>query len=79
MLLLIAQLGISAFGCAAFLFITKEPRWCQITGTVLGLISNPFWWMMMVATEQWITIPVHLAYTYGWISLAHKLWKTRGA
>ena len=76
-LLLVAQLGISIFGCAAFVFVTQESRRNQLIGTVLGLVSNPFWWMMVIATEQWYTIPVHLTYTYGWTSKAWRLWKTR--
>lgn len=73
-----SQIGISIFGCAAFLMVTRETRRLQIAGTVCGLISNPFWWMMVVATQQWITIPLHAAYTYGWISKAYRLWSSRG-
>ncbi|MEO2036909.1 MAG: hypothetical protein ABGZ35_32945, partial [Planctomycetaceae bacterium] len=75
-MLLIAQWGVSIFGCAAFLLILSEQRRHQIAGTICGLASNPFWWLMMVATEQWITIPVHAAYTYGWWSKAWQLWRT---
>ena len=76
-MLLIAQIGIAAFGCAAFLLVTQDSRRAQIVGTVCGLASNPFWWLMVIITEQWLTIPVHLAYTYGWISKAYRLWITR--
>ena len=74
MLLTIAQIGISIFGCTAFLFVTRETERDQKIGTILGLISNPFWWLMMVVTAQWITIPVHLMYTYGWVRKAYVLW-----
>ena len=76
-MLLYAQLGISIFGCTAFLLVTREDRRLQVAGVVFGLISNPFWWLMVVATEQWITVPVHLAYTYGWFSKAWRLWRSR--
>jgi hypothetical protein len=72
-----AQIGISVFGCAAFLMVTRETRRLQIAGTICGLLSNPFWWMMVIATEQWVTIPLHLAYTYGWWSKAYRLWSSR--
>jgi hypothetical protein len=75
-MLTVAQWGISVFGVVAFLLIIREERRCQIAGTIFGIISNPFWWLMMVATEQWITIPVHAAYTYGWCSKAWQLWKS---
>ena len=76
-MLFYAQLGISVFGVLAFLLVTREERRYQILGTVFGLISNPFWWMMVIATEQWLTVPVHLAYTYGWVSKAYRLYQQR--
>ena len=74
MLLTIAQIGIALFGCAAFLLVTRETEKSQKIGTTLGLISNPFWWMMVIATSQWITIPIHALYTYGWLRKAYVLW-----
>lgn len=71
----IAQLGISVFGLAAFLLVTRESRRCQILGTVFGLLSNPFWWLMVFATEQWLTVPLHAGYTYGWLSKAIRLYR----
>ena len=76
--LTIAQIGMSVFGCLGFLLVTREERRAQVAGVVCGLLSNPFWWIMVVATEQWITVPLHLAYTYGWYSKAFRLWKTCG-
>lgn len=76
-MLTIAQIGISVFGCAAFLMVTRDSRKFQVAGAICGLVSNPFWWMMVVSTQQWLTIPVHLAYTYGWVSKAYRLWKSR--
>lgn len=70
----IAQLGISLFGSVAFLLVTRETERCQKLGVVFGFLSNPFWWIMVVATRQWVTIPVHLLYTYGWIRKAYVLW-----
>lgn len=73
-MLQIAQLGISLFGCVAFLLVLREEPRAQRWGVVFGLISNPFWWLMVVATAQWITIPLHCLYTYGWL---RKAWKLR--
>lgn len=70
-LLGIAQIGISLFGSAAFLLVTQEKEKYQRWGVALGLLSNPFWWIMVFSTGQYITIPVHLLYTYGWL---RKLW-----
>lgn len=77
MMLTIAQCGISVFGVVAFLLVTRDNRRDQAIGVICGLISNPFWWMMVIATHQWIAIPVHVAYTYGWYAKAYRLWKTK--
>lgn len=77
MWLQIAQLGISIFGLAAFLLVTQESRRAQMWGTIFGLLSNPFWWLMVVTTEQWLTVPVHLGYTWAWWSKAWRLWRSR--
>ena len=73
-LLDIAQIGISLFGCTAFLLVTRETEKLQKAGVIFGLISNPFWWMMVFSTGQYISIPVHLLYTYGWLRKAYVLW-----
>lgn len=76
-LLDIAQIGIGIFGSAAFLLVTREEQGAQKAGVVLGLMSNPFWWLMVVSTGQWITITVHALYTYGWLRKAYMLWWRR--
>lgn len=74
--LLIAQLGKSCFGCPAFLLVLSEKKKHQRLGTILGLCSNPFWWTMVIATEQWVAVPIHLMYTFGWLRKAYMLfWK----
>lgn len=73
----IAQLGITIFGCAGFLLVTRDCRKQQAVGVACGLIANPFWWIMVIHTQQWIAIPVHVAYTYGWYAKAFRLWRAR--
>jgi hypothetical protein len=70
----IAQIGISLFGATSFLLVTRETEKLQKLGVVFGLLSNPFWWLMVFITGQWITIPVHLLYTYGWLRKLYVLW-----
>jgi len=70
----ISQIGISIFGATAFLLVTRETKKLQKLGVVFGLLSNPFWWIMVIVTEQWYTIPVHLLYTYGWLRKLYILW-----
>jgi len=70
----IAQTGIAIFGSLSFLFILSDDKWNQKIGTVLGLVACPFWWAMAIATEQWITLPVHTLYTCGWLYKSYQLW-----
>jgi hypothetical protein len=73
MLDLIAQLGIGIFGPAAFICSMSEQRKWKIIGVVLGWVSQPFWYMMLVLTEYWYTTPVHVAYTIGWVLRTYNL------
>jgi hypothetical protein len=73
-LLEIAQIGITLFGVTAFLLVTRETEKQQKLGVIFGFCSNPFWWLMVFVTGQYISIPVHLLYTYGWIRKARVLW-----
>lgn len=70
----ISNAGISIFGVAAFLLVLQDSTKLKKLGTILGIISNPFWWAMIIITDQWLTIPVHLCYTGGWIFNVYKLW-----
>lgn len=49
--LTIAQIGMSVFGCLGFLLVTREERKAQVAGVVCGLLSNPFWWIMVVGEQ----------------------------
>ncbi len=74
LILFVSQIGMSIFGCPAFLLVIREEKKYQKLGAIFGLLSNPFWWGMMIVTEQWWTIPIHLLYTYGWINKIYELW-----
>lgn len=71
--LTIAQIGVSVFGSVAFLLVLSEQKRRQKIGVIFGLISNPFWWWSVIATEQWMTVPVHMLYTFGWYHKAYNL------
>jgi len=70
----VAQIGISVFGCTSFLLVLSENRKRQKIGAMLGLFSGLFWYTMMVCTGTYLMLPVHLMYTFGW---AKKLFELR--
>ncbi len=72
--LVLSNLGISLFGCPAFILVIRDSLKLQKLGVFLGLCSNPFWWWMIIITDQWFTLPIHLMYTLGWFDKAYRLW-----
>lgn len=70
----ISNIFITLFGCPAFLLVIQDHVKLQKIGTILGFMSNPFWWWMMYLTCQWYTLPIHLLYTWGWFDKAYRLW-----
>ena len=77
MMFIFLQLGISVFGALSFILVTQEGRRAQELGVIYGLIAIPFWYGAAIYTEQWLTVPMHMLYTYGWVSKAVRLYHKR--
>ncbi|MCX6726185.1 MAG: nicotinamide mononucleotide transporter [Candidatus Shapirobacteria bacterium] len=60
---IIAQIGISIFGVAAIILVAKKNKW----GFVLGLISQPFWYITSFVNKQWGIFFLTIVYTGSWI------------
>ena len=63
MLDIIAQVAITLFGTSAILFIAKKNKW----GFVLGLASQPFWFITAYIHEQWGVFLTAIIFTINWI------------
>ncbi|MFA5076529.1 MAG: hypothetical protein WC480_03895 [Patescibacteria group bacterium] len=62
MLDLITQIGIAVFGASAIFLVAKKNKW----GFVLGLCSQPFWFMTTIIHKQWGILLLSIIYTFNW-------------
>ncbi len=59
---LISQIAIGLFGISAIILVAKKNKW----GFVLGLISQPFWYITSYMNKQWGIFAHSLVYTFNW-------------
>lgn len=71
-LYIFAQVMISVFSSVGFVLVVRESRRLQTIGAVCGCIGVPFWWVTIIHTEMWYTLPIHTLYTWAW---GDKLWR----
>ncbi|MDO8655330.1 MAG: nicotinamide mononucleotide transporter [bacterium] len=60
---IISQIGIATLGVAAIILVAKKNRW----GFVLGLLSQPFWFITSFINEQWGIFFLSIIYMGSWI------------
>lgn len=58
----IAQIGITIFGVSAIILVAKKNKW----GFVLGLISQPFWFITSFINHQWGVFFLSIIYVFSW-------------
>jgi nicotinamide riboside transporter PnuC len=58
----IAQIGIAVFGISAIILVAKKSKW----GFVLGLLSQPFFFITTVINKQWGLFFLSVIYTLSW-------------
>lgn len=63
MLRTIAQVGIFVFGTSSILLLSYKNKW----GTVLGIISQPFWFTAAILDKQWGVLLTNVIYLIVWI------------
>ncbi len=59
----ISQIGINVFGIVAIVLVARKNKW----GFVSGLISQPFWFVMVYTSKQWGLLPICIIYLVSWI------------
>ncbi|MCD4704993.1 nicotinamide mononucleotide transporter family protein [bacterium] len=59
---LISQIGISFFGVSAIILVAKKNKW----GFILGLMSQPFWFITSYINKQWGVFFLSIIYTFSW-------------
>ena len=59
----VAQVGITIFGISAIILVAKKNKW----GFVMGLLSQPFWFITSFVNQQWGIFFVSIIYAGTWI------------
>ena len=59
---LIAQIGVSIFGIAAIVLVSRKNKW----GFLFGLLSQPFWFITSFVNKQWGVFFLTIIYTFSW-------------
>ena len=59
----IAQFGMFIFGISAILLVALKNKW----GFVMGLISQPFFFITSYINRQWGLFFLSIPYTFTWI------------
>lgn len=59
---LISQVCIFIFGVGSIILVARKNKY----GFVLGLISQPFWYITAFEHQQWGVFLLNFAYTFSW-------------
>jgi nicotinamide riboside transporter PnuC len=60
---LIANIGMPLFGLPAIFLVSRKNKW----GFVLGLLSQPFFFMTSYTNHQWGLFFMSILYSLNWI------------
>ncbi len=60
---LISQIAIAIFGVSSIFLVARKNKW----GFVLGLLSQPFWYITSFIHKQWGIFFLSIAYTAVWL------------
>lgn len=59
---IISQIGIFVFGTSAIFLVSKKNKW----GFILGMLSQPFWYVTAFKNDQWGIFFMNIVYTITW-------------
>ena len=59
---LISQIAIAVLGLASIFLVAKKIKW----GFVLGLATQPFWFITSYLNGQWGVFVLSIGYTFVW-------------
>jgi hypothetical protein len=59
------QIGLSVCGLLAIYFVNRTDKY-QKYGSLFGIIGQPFWFIAMWRSEQWVPFFLSIVYTYSW-------------
>jgi len=75
LLFILAQIGVGLLAPLAFFLVLRTSVKAQAYGVVVGWLSQPCWYATVYFTDQWLTLPVHMFYTYVWVDKTCRMFK----
>ena len=72
-LLTIAEVMIFVLGSLAVFLLNTNSRWSKY-GAIVGLLSEPFWFLSAWASESWGIFAVSFIYTLSYILGVYSFW-----
>jgi hypothetical protein len=69
----ISQIGIIIFGASAIWFVSRREKWRR-WGYLLGILSQPFWFISAYQSKQWGIFLLSVWYTYSWTQGIWNYW-----
>lgn len=70
---IICQTFIVFFGCGAIWLVSRKETWRR-WGYILGLMSQPFWFVETIQYQQWGMLLLSCWYTYSWGQGIYNYW-----
>jgi len=75
---IVSQVWITIFGCSAIYLVGRLDKWKKY-GYLLGLFSQPAWYITSYINEQWGILFLSLWYTYSWANGFYNYWYKEGS
>lgn len=69
----ISQIGITIFGCSAIWLVSRKEQWRR-WGFIVGMLSQPFWYISAYLADQWGILLLSTWYTYAWMQGIWNFW-----
>lgn len=74
MLLIVSNIFIVIFGVLAVWLSQSDKDYIRAYSSIVGLLSQPFWFYITIHTEQWGMVLVCCLYTVGWAKGFYNNW-----
>lgn len=69
----LSQLIIGVFGSISFALAFCDSIKRQKIGVVMAVLIIPFWYITIIVTQQWFTLPLHISQSCVWLYKFYKL------
>lgn len=73
MIHIICQVGMVVLGGLSIYLVSMKNEWMR-WGYIVGMLGQPFWFIMEIRTEQYGLLALTVFYTYSWGKGIYNYW-----